>query len=63
MPIVVTLSSPDLTDELCLPLDAGGGLSCWNQERSVLNAKRWELGANSYDQDLVNYRRYLSITR
>ena len=34
-------------------------MSCQNGDRVVLNAKRWQLGAEAYGRDLVNYRRYL----
>lgn len=55
----VSLASPRLTDRLCAPLRTGGELSCWNGTRSVLNARRWVLGAASYGSDLRSYRTYL----
>lgn len=55
----VVLASPDTTDRLCEPLGTGGWLSCYNGTATVLNARRWFSGADSYGDDLVNYRRYL----
>jgi hypothetical protein len=55
----VVLASPDTTDRLCEPLGTGGWLSCYNGAATVLNARRWFSGADSYGDDLVNYRRYL----
>lgn len=55
----VVLASPDTTDRLCEPLGTGGWLSCYNGSATVLNARRWFSGADSYGDDLVNYRRYL----
>lgn len=55
----VALSSPTLTDTQCLPKRTGGELSCWNGRRSVINAKRWGLGAASYGRDLASYREYV----
>lgn len=37
----ITLASPDLTDELCAPLNTGGEVSCNRHGRAVINAKRW----------------------
>lgn len=55
----VVLASPDTTDSMCAPLGTGGWLSCYNGYATVLNARRWYSGADSYGADLVNYRRYL----
>lgn len=55
----VVLASPDTTDAMCAPLGTGGWLSCYNGYATVLNARRWFSGAESYGNDLVNYRRYL----
>lgn len=55
----VSLSSPDLTDERCLPARTGGELSCWDGPRSVINAKRWGIGAHTYRGDLASYREYV----
>jgi Protein of unknown function (DUF3152) len=51
--------TPGTTDRLCAPLATRGEVSCQNGNRVVLNAKRWQLGAESYGRDLTNYRRYL----
>lgn len=51
--------TPGTTDRLCAPLQTQGEVSCQTGNRVVLNAKRWLLGATSYGNDLVNYRRYL----
>lgn len=57
--IRVTLASPALTDRLCAPLRTMSEVSCWNGERSVLNLKRWQLGDDSYGDDVATYRVYL----
>ena len=54
----ITLASPDLTDELCAPLNTGGEVSCNRHGRAVINAKRWAIGVKYYD-DLTLYRTYL----
>ncbi len=51
--------TPRTTDRLCAPYLTRGEVSCQNGNRVVLNAKRWQLGADSYGSDLTNYRRYL----
>jgi len=53
------LVTPGTTDRLCAPLLTRGEVSCQNANRVVLNAKRWQLGAEAYGRDLTNYRRYL----
>ncbi|WP_308286969.1 DUF3152 domain-containing protein [Actinomadura parmotrematis] len=55
----VALSSPALTDRMCAPLITGGELSCRSGLRSVINARRWGLGAATYGRDLVTYREYV----
>ncbi|GAA2440289.1 hypothetical protein GCM10010191_64910 [Actinomadura vinacea] len=55
----VSLSSPALTDRMCLPARTGGWLSCFARGRSVINARRWGLGAAPYGADLARYREYL----
>ncbi|MFI9557353.1 DUF3152 domain-containing protein [Nonomuraea endophytica] len=55
----VALTSPSLTDHLCLPLNTGGDLSCWDGSRSVINAVRWARGVPQYHGDLLRYRRYV----
>jgi hypothetical protein len=56
--IRVTLASPGLTDRLCAPLRTLSQVSCWNEGRSVLNLKRWQLGDDSYGKDVRRYRIY-----
>ena len=51
--------TPETTDRLCAPYLTRGEVSCQNGNRVVLNAKRWQLGADAYGSDLTNYRRYL----
>lgn len=54
----VVLASPGTTDELCLPLDTIGELSCGIEETAVLNFKRWATGSQAWD-DVGRYRQYL----
>ena len=51
--------TPGTTDRLCAPLLTRGEVSCQNGNRVVLNARRWQLGAEAYGRDVTNYRRYL----
>lgn len=55
----VYLVTPKTTDALCAPLDTEGRVSCFNQKRVVLNAKRWARGSKSYGSHVVSYRRNL----
>lgn len=55
----ILVASPDTTDELCAPLDTGGRYSCRNGDVVVLNALRWQDGAETWGDDVVGYRRYL----
>lgn len=57
--ITLVLASPELTDELCAPLKTRGEVSCFNERRVVLNAKRWQLGVDGYAGRLGEYRQYL----
>lgn len=57
--LTVVVASPDTTDRMCAPLRTGGWLSCTSGSTSVLNARRWFAGADSYGDDLVAYRQYL----
>ena len=54
----VVLASPGTTDELCLPLDTIGELSCGIEETAVLNFKRWATGSQAW-KDIGDYRQYL----
>ena len=55
----IVLATPETADQLCAPLDTGGRLSCRNGEDVVINAWRWQFGADSYPGDLTGYRRYV----
>ncbi|WP_308169497.1 DUF3152 domain-containing protein [Acrocarpospora catenulata] len=55
----VSLSSPVQVDDQCFPLQTAGRLSCFNGTRAVINAMRWNEGADSYGKDLASYREYL----
>lgn len=55
----VSLTSPALANEKCLPLQVEGELSCWQGGRAVVNAERWGHGAATYGRDVASYRRYL----
>lgn len=55
----IVLATPGTVDELCAPLDTGGRLSCRNGDDVVINAWRWQFGAESYPGDLTGYRRYV----
>jgi len=54
----VVLASPATTDELCLPLDTIGKLSCGIEDTAVLNFKRWATGSRAW-KDIDHYRQYL----
>jgi hypothetical protein len=55
----IVLATPETADELCAPLDTGGRLSCRSGSNVVLNAWRWQFGADSYANNLAAYRRYV----
>ncbi|MDP3893701.1 DUF3152 domain-containing protein [Nocardioides sp.] len=55
----IILASPETADDLCAPLQTAGRLSCRNGANVVINAWRWRHGADSYDNALVAYRRYV----
>lgn len=58
--IQVTLASPDTTDKLCAPFNTNGRVSCTTTTGTVvLNLRRWMLGASTWGEDLLGYRRYL----
>lgn len=58
--IRVVLADPATVDTLCgrVGLDTAGIYSCWNGRFAALNAWRWEVGAEGFD-DLDTYRTYL----
>lgn len=55
----IVLATPETTDDLCAPLETDGRLSCRNGDDVVLNAWRWQFGADGYAGDLEAYRRYV----
>jgi hypothetical protein len=55
----ILLASPTTADRLCAPLLTRGRLSCRNGQNVVLNAWRWQNGAETYGEDLEGYRQYL----
>lgn len=55
----IVLATPETADGLCAPLDTDGRLSCRNGDDVVLNAWRWQFGADGYTGDLRAYRRYV----
>lgn len=55
----IVIASPKTADSLCAPLDTGGRLSCRNGHNIVINAWRWQFGADSYPDQLEAYRRYV----
>lgn len=60
---LVTIASPATTDQMCLPLNTVGRLSCRRGNQVILNADRWNRGPDvyhsSYEGALDEYRRYL----
>ena len=57
----VVIAEPDTVDRHCaeVDLETHGVFSCWDGERTMLNAWRWEHGARDFDDDLQTYRTYL----
>jgi len=55
----IILATPETADDLCAPLDTDGRLSCRNGGNVVLNAWRWQFGADGYAGELAAYRRYV----
>ena len=58
--IRVVLAPPPVVDELCgrVGLDTAGVYSCWTGRFAMLNAWRWDAGADGFP-DLATYRTYL----
>lgn len=57
--IRITLASPRTTDRLCRPAQTRGQVSCFNRGRAVINAVRWETGAQTYHGRRGLYRVYV----
>ena len=58
-PLRVVLATPATTDKLCAPLQTQGKVSCRNGNFVVINAARWATGADTFGDDLANYRIYV----
>lgn len=56
--LVINISSPATTAELCKPADVGTKWNCRNGKNVALNSDRWKYMTPTYD-DLGTYRSYL----
>ncbi|MCB1006158.1 MAG: DUF3152 domain-containing protein [Acidimicrobiales bacterium] len=52
----VTLATPPTTDQICLPLNTAGILSCREGDRVIINLTRWLEGTTEWDGSLEEYR-------
>mgnify|MGYP001156610334 CR=1 FL=1 len=57
--LTVVLASPTFTDQLCAPLETGGEVSCHNNGRVVINARRWLTAVPWFGGDIELYRHYV----
>jgi hypothetical protein len=57
--LTVILAEGNRVDELCLPLETYGKVSCQNGPVVALNADRWRLAGDDWDGTIESYRRYL----
>jgi len=57
--LAVILAAGDVVDQLCLPLETYGKVSCQNGAVVALNADRWRLAGDDWDGSLESYRTYL----
>ena len=55
---IVLAEGPEV-DELCLPLDTSGRVSCQNGSVVALNADRWKAAFRDWDSTVEAYRVYL----
>jgi hypothetical protein len=53
------LATPPSVDRLCRPLRTGGWLSCAIHGRAIINADRWQGGAETWGDDISGYHSYL----
>lgn len=52
----ITLATPPTTDQICLPLNTAGRLSCREGDRVIINLTRWLEGTTDWDGSLEDYR-------
>ena len=57
--LAVVLAEGAVVDELCLPLETYGKVSCQNGPVVALNADRWRLAGDDWDSTVEAYRIYL----
>ena len=57
--LMVILADGARVDELCLPLETYGKVSCQNGNIVALNADRWRLAGDDWDSTIDDYRTYL----
>lgn len=57
--LTVVLAEGARVDELCLPLDTGGRVSCQNGPTVALNADRWRSAFDGWTGTVEEYRIYL----
>lgn len=57
--LTVILAEGARVDELCLPLETYGKVSCQNGPVVALNADRWRLAGRDWDGTVESYRTYL----
>jgi hypothetical protein len=55
----IILATPPTVDRLCAPLDTNGYVSCFRNNRVVINVLRWRGGAAAWKGKLLDYRTYL----
>ena len=58
-PFTVVLAEGDVVDQLCLPLQTYGSVSCQNGPVVALNADRWRTAVDHWDGPVDTYREYL----
>jgi hypothetical protein len=57
--LMVVLAEGSAVDEMCLPLETYGSVSCQNGPVVALNADRWRLAGRDWDSTVSAYRVYL----